>query len=191
MRERTRSGSNSGLNELDTVKSPARYFFMKAIFKGIPTKGYHKFDGRTASMIIKPFSIFKVVDIQSRELLISEMVTWLNDLCLFAPGALIGNKFTWEEIGDNTTKVIFTNNGKVVSAVLEMNEKGPLINFFSNDRFSVDLNKQFMFSTPVGGYQDINGFKLPGYGEAIWHYPEADFVYGKFELLQVKFNLHG
>ena len=191
MREQHKKWFKFRSEQLNTIKSPARYFFMKAIFKGIPTKGYHRFDGLTARMTIKPFSIFKVVDLQSRELLISEMVTWLNDLCIFAPGALIDKKFTWEEISDNSAKVKFTNNGKAVSAVLEINDKGQLINFFSNDRFSVEHNKQFMFSTPVGGYQDFNGYNIAGYGEAVWHFPKADFVYGKFELKQVKYNLHG
>jgi len=191
MREKNKKWFRFRSEQLNTIKSPARYFFMKAIFRGIPTKGYHKYDGTTASMVIKPFSIFKVVDIQSRELLISEMVTWLNDICIFAPGALIDKKFSWEEIGDNTVRVKFSNSGKMVSALLEFNEKGQLINFFSNDRYSVDVNKQFMFSTPVGGYANFDGYNLASYGEAIWHYPEDDFVYGKFELQKVKFNLHG
>ncbi len=190
MREQNKKWFKFRSEQLNIIKSPARYFFMKAIFKGIPTKGYHRYDGTTARMTIKPFSIFKVIDIQTRELLISEMVTWLNDLCIFSPGALIDKKFAWEEIGENTVKVKFGSKGKEVSAVLEINEKGQLINFFSNDRYSVDHNKQYMFSTPVGGYQNFNGYRLASYGEAVWHYPEADFVYGKFELKKAKYNLH-
>ena len=175
--------------QFNTIKSPRRYFFMKAIFKGIPTKGYHRFDGRSAKMTIKPLSLIKVVNLQSKELLISEMVTYLNDICLFAPGALIDKKFSWEETGPKTVKVTFSNEGHSVSAILEFDEEGRLINFFSNDRYDVNKKKKFMFSTPVGGYTHFDGYRLAGYGEAVWHYPEEEFVYGKFEVKQVKYNI--
>lgn len=189
MREQGKKWFKFRSEQFNAIETPARYFFMKAIFKGFPTKGYHRFDGTSARMIIKPLSLFSFVDINSEELLISEMVTYLNDICLFAPGALIEDKFTWEEIGNNSAKVIFSNNGRSVSAILEIDDHGRLINFFSNDRYDINKMKKFTFSTPVGSYTDFNGFKLAGYGEAVWHYFETDFVYGKFDVKEVKYNL--
>lgn len=189
MREQGKKWFKFRSEQFNAIEKPARYFFMKAIFRGIPTKGYHRFTGKSARMIIKPFSLFSIIDIRSEELLISEMVTYLNDICLFAPGALIEDKFTWEEIGKNTAKVIFTNNGRSVSGILEIDDNGRLINFFSSDRYDVNKMKKFTYSTPVGGYINFHGFKLPGYGEAIWHYFETDFVYGKFDVKEVKYNL--
>ena len=190
MREQGKKWFRFRSEQLNTIQEPARYFFMKANFNGIPTKGYHKYDGKSARMNIKPLSLFSIIDISSQELLVSEMVTYLNDICLFAPGALIDKKFTWEEVDKNTVKVIYSHSGKSVSAILEINDNGQLINFFSNDRYSVNVMKKYQFSTPVGGYKSFEGYYLPSYGEAIWHYPEEDFVYGKFDVLQVKYNLN-
>ncbi|GAA4308009.1 hypothetical protein GCM10023164_00910 [Christiangramia aestuarii] len=189
MREKGKSWFNFRAEQLNTVRKPARYFFMKAIFKGIPTKGYHRYDGHTASMNIKPFSLFSIVKIQTEELLVSDMVTYLNDICLFAPGALIEDHFTWQEMGENTARVIFTYNTRSVSAVLEIDDSGQLINFFSNDRYDINKNQKFMFSTPVAEYTNFGDYKLAGYGEAIWHYFEEDFMYGKFYVKKVKFNI--
>ena len=189
MRERDQKWFRFKSEQLNTIQKPARYFFIKAIFKGIPTRGYHKYEGKAARMLIKPLSLFNIIDIRSDELLISEMVTYLNDICLFAPGALISEKFSWENMDALGAKVSYSHSGKTVSAILEFNENAQLINFFSNDRYSVDRMKKFLFSAPVGGYKSYSGYHLPGYGEAIWHYPKEDFVYGKFELKQVKYNI--
>lgn len=189
MRERGEKWFKFRSEQLNVIKNPSRYFFMKAIFKGIPTKGYHKFDGRSARMTIKSLSILKIIDMSSEELLISEMVTYLNDICIFAPGALISDKFTWEQDGQNTIKVNFTNYRRTVTAILEINDTGQLINFFSRDRYTINETKKYLFSTPVGGYQNFNGFKLASYGEAIWHYPEEDFVYGKFKVEEIEYNI--
>ncbi len=190
MRERNKKWFSFTSEQLNTIQHPGRFFFMKANFKGIPTKGYHKYDGHSARMTIKPLSVFKVIDLSSKELLLSEMVTYLNDICLFAPGALIDSKFTWEDQEDNKVKVNYSNSGESVSGILEINGQGQLTNFFSNDRYSVDEMKKFLFSTPVRDYRLFDGYLLPGYGEAIWHYPEEEFVYGKFNIQKVKFNIH-
>jgi hypothetical protein len=49
--------------------------------------------------------------------------------------------------------------------------------------------KQYRFSTPVTDYKNINGINVPTYGEAIWHYPDGEFVYGKFSLKTIHYNL--
>ena len=189
MREQRKNWFKFRSEQLNSIERPSRFFFMKAIFKGVPTKGYHRYDGKTASMTIKVLSLFSVIKLQTRELLISDMVTYLNDICLFAPGALIGNKFKWQVIDEHMVKVVFTNNAQSVSAVLEIDNTGKLVNFFTNDRYDINLQKRFMFSTPVGGYCNFNAYRLPSYGEAIWHYPQGDFVYGKFEVKDVSYNI--
>ena len=189
MREKNKDWFKFRSEQLNTISHPERHFFMKANFRGIPTKGYHQYDGKSARMTIKPLSIFKVVDISSEELLVSEMVTYLNDICLFAPGALIDDKFTWEEMDENKVKVHFANSGKIVSAILEINKQGELKNFYSNDRYEIDGMKKFLFSTPVSDYKLFGKHLLPGGGEATWHYPGEDFVYGKFRMVQIRYNL--
>jgi len=60
-----------------------------------------------------------------------------------------------------------------------------LIDFISNDR---DINN-IPFFTPVSNYKNINGINIMTHGEAIWHYPEGKFVYGKFNLKEVEYNV--
>lgn len=41
----------------------------------------------------------------------------------------------------------------------------------------------------VSNYKNFNGHNLGSFGEAIWHYPDGKFTYGKFSLKDIKYNM--
>ncbi|WP_203296122.1 DUF6544 family protein [Luteirhabdus pelagi] len=174
--------------QYNALKPAARHFLMKARVKGIQTTGYHSYFDHQASMDIRLLSLFSVEKISGEALFKAETVTFLNDLCLFAPSNLLHPNLKWESINETTVKVIFNNQGVEVSAKLYFDEEGYLRNFVSNDRLDVNRHKTFRFSTPIHEFQEINGYRLPRTAEAIWHYPEGDFTYGTFEITSVTYN---
>lgn len=155
----------------------------------LPTNGYHSYKNRGARMRIKLLSLIAVVDIKEPELFPTETVTFFNDLCLFAPAALIDDRITWETIDERSSKATFTNKGTTISAILYFNEKGQLVNFISEDRYVSDEMTAYPFSTPAKNYKSINGYNLATYGEATWHYPDGEFVYGRFNVKSVEYNV--
>ena len=165
-----------------------RLFFMKARMKGIPVYGYHRYKGPVARMLVKICSLIPVVDIGSELLFKAETVTVLNDLCIFSPGALIDRRFSWNTLGELTVEVKFKNKGHEVRATLYFDEDGRLINFVSDDRISVDDMKYHRFSTPILEYQSYGDYYLPAQGQAIWHYPEGEFIYGIFDIQSIEYN---
>jgi len=189
MRDRGKDWFKFTSQQFNFLEDPARLFFMKAKVMGLPTHGYHSYKKDEAGMQVKVLSLLPVVHIDSPELFATETVTFFNDLCLFAPAALIDDRISWETIDDSTVKARYTNKATSISAILSFNEKGQLVNFISEDRISVDEMKTYPFSTPTGEYQNVNGYNLPTYGEAVWHYPDGEFVYGKFNVKSVEYNL--
>lgn len=171
------------------MDAPERLFFMKAKVKGLPTAGYHAYKDGEARMLIKLLSLFPVVNVSGPEMLKAETVTVFNDMCLMAPATLIDPRIKWEPIDDLSAKAVFTVNDISISATLFFNEKGELVNFVSDDRYDVNEQQWLRFSTPVREYKDINGLNLISYGEAVWHYPEGEFVYGKFRVKNIEYNL--
>lgn len=170
------------------IDIPTRLFFMKATMFGLPVPGFHAYRNGIASMQVKLFGLYAVASYKGDLLNKAETVTLLNDICLFAPAALIGKQFQWEAADNLPVKIIFTVNNITVSALLYFNEAGELTNFVSDDRCDINDSASYRFSTPVGRYQNINGFHLPSYGETIWHYPEGPFCYGKFDLQSISYN---
>ena len=168
---------------------PTRLFFMKAKMYGVPVPGYHCYQNERATMQIKLLGLFNVVNIKGIEMNKAETVTVFNDMCLMAPAALIDKRIVWTAIDSLSAKANFTNGRNSITAVLYFNEKGQLINFISDDRYAVNEMKQYRFSTPVKDYTEMSGRNIWKYGETIWHYPDGEFVYGKFTLKSIEYNV--
>jgi hypothetical protein len=167
---------------------PTRLFFMKAKMFGMTVPGYHAYKKGIATMQIKLFGLYPIVDAKGKEMNKAETVTLFNDMCIFAPAALIDKRITWAVVDSSSVKATFTNQGNTISAILYFNDIGQLVNFVSDDRYVISDMKQYRFSTPVSGYKNMNGYNVPTYGETIWHYPDGAFCYGKFYLKEIEFN---
>lgn len=170
------------------MEIPTRLFFMKAVMKGFPVTGYHLFKNGNAYMDIRLLSLFKVQYQDGYEMDKAETVTFFNDMCCMAPATLIDNRITWQITGENIVKATFTNNGITITADLFFNEVGELVNFKSNDRYNADAGMILPWATPLKDYKEVNGYKLAGYAETIYTYPDRDLCYGTFEISSIKYN---
>jgi hypothetical protein len=190
MRERGKDWFPFTSRQYNFTREPTRLFFMQAQLYGMTVPGYHAYKNGEASMQVKLFGLLPVVSSKPGELDRAETVTIFNDMCLFAPASLIDARVQWEPVDALTAKATYTVNNIRISALLYFNERGQLVNFVSDDRYAIAEKKQFRFSTPVKDYQNFGGYYLPAYGEAVWHYPEGAFAYGRFHLKEVRYDVH-
>jgi hypothetical protein len=170
---------------------PERHFWMDATMKGLPTKGLHSYKDGTARMTIKPLGAFPAVDLFGPVLDTSETVTWFNDLCLMAPGALLDPRITWRSLDDRSAEATFSHRGITISAVLVFDAQDRLIDFISNDRSALMPDGTFermRFSTPCRSFSVEEGVRVARYGEAVYHRPGGPFTYGRFTLLELIYD---
>jgi len=189
MREKGKDWFKATSVQYNFYDEPTRLFFMKGKMFGMTVPGYHRYVEAKATMDIRLLGLFSIVKQSGDIMNKTETVTLFNDMCLMIPATLIDKRIQWEPIDSLTAKAVFTNKGISISAILYFNETGQLINFSSDDRTAISDMEQYRFSTPVTGYKNINEINVPTYGEAIWHYPEGEFVYGKFNLKTIQYNL--
>ena len=160
---------------------------------GVPVHGYHRYADGSASMDIRAAGLVPVVHDASDELLQSETVTLLNDMCLFAPAALLDPALAWEDIDSRPVRVTFTTAGVTVRALLTFNDAGELIDFVSDDRYQASPDGRRMtrrrWSTPVTGYRRFGPMRLIATGEARWHTPDGSFAYIELEVDDVAYNV--
>jgi hypothetical protein len=171
-----------------------RVFYLRTSMFMIPTQVLHAYLSCNASMIVRIASLFNMVHISGPELTATETVTVLNDLCVFAPSAMVDKRLTWREVDSLRTEVTFHNNQFTVKALLIFNEKGELVDFESDDRPNVTDKpgrQQVKWSTPLYDYKEMGGLYLTNGGEAVYHYPEGNFAYGTFKLRKIEYNLSG
>jgi hypothetical protein len=140
---------------------------------------------------VKVADLLQIVDARGPEMDQSETVTLLNDLCVYGPAQLPFAPIAWKELSPSSVEASFENAGHRVAAVLHFDTQGRLVNFHSDDRYQSADGKTYRlyrWSTPLSRYRDFGGVRVASYGEASWHMPDGDLVYGRFELLALEYN---
>jgi hypothetical protein len=168
-----------------------RLFFMKAHLYGIPFHVLHHYAGDSASMRVRVLGLIPVSTVRGAEMTKSETVTLLNDMCVFAPGALIGAPVTWTVLTERTVQATFTNAGYRVAAILTFDESGDLANFRSDDRSRADgtTMRRLPWTTPLSDYRAFGGVRLAARGDAQWTDSSGTWAYGRFTLQRIEYNV--
>lgn len=173
---------------------PARLFLMRAARAGVPFDVLHLYREGAATMQVRVASLVRVVDGKGPLLDRSETVTFLNDACLLAPGALTHPAFRWEPIDERHARVRLRVAANEVAAELSFDDAGHLVDFVSEDRTRSDdgvTGERLRWSTPVSDFRAFEGRTVGAHGEALWHAPDGPYVYGKFDLVELVHDVGG
>ncbi len=193
-RGRIRSGPDAPWMELrgeqtNAVEPTVRLFFLDATMKGLPVDGLHAYAPDGARMRVRLLSLLPVAGGSGLDFTRTETVTVLNDLCLMAPGALVDRRIAWKPIDARTVEATFTQGPHTVRATLLFDERGALVNFWSDDRPALAPDgRTFLpqrWSTPVGDYRLQGGLMLASRGEARYAAPTGEYAYIQFDDLSV------
>jgi len=179
------------IDQTSYIESTTRLFYMEMKYRGIKIAGLHDFEAGEASMKIKMLDVFKIVDEDGTYMNQSETVTFLNDMFLLAPGSLLDSRLTYTEVDDYTVNVSFTENNITVTATVFFDEEGKMINFVSEDRYSLEDGENLLVTwrTPITEYTLMdNGLLLPSVGSAIWIHDDYEFEYIKLNIENVEYN---
>lgn len=174
------------------VGEPARFFLMNATRGVFPVDVFHAFENGAASMRVRLLSLLQLVHARGPELTRSETVTLFNDLCVFAPGALIDAPVRWEPVDESKARGHYTLGENTVSADLIFDDEGRLIDFVSGDRSEATGDYagfvRHPWSTPLGDYRDFGGLTLASRGEGRWLPVDGAFTYIELEVTAVDVN---
>ncbi len=171
-----------------------RLFIMDATRSGVPVVAFHRFQGMAATMRVKVASIFPVVDASGPEMLKAETVTLFNDLCVFAPGALVDPAIGWREVDATHAAGRYVREGVAIEALLTFDDQGRLIDFISDDRLAGSPDgKSFTpirWSTPLQDYRTFGATTISASGAGRWHPPgEEAYNYIELQLKDIRYNL--
>lgn len=172
---------------------PARLFFMTARMYGLPVAALHVYRHEEATFQVRVASLVNMVDQRGPEISRAETVTVLNDLCAFAPGALVDPRLSWQPLDDRSAAVTFTNGSHRVAATLVFDERDDLVDFWSDDRPDSSSGRfdAMRWSTPVGDHREVAGLRLPTRGGAVYARPDGPFTYGEFTLRSLAYDVPG
>jgi hypothetical protein len=140
-------------------------------------------------MFIKMLGIKTIGDVRGEEMDYSSLVRYLNEMMWF-PTAFLNDNIRWEAIDEDSARVTITDGGRSASAVMYFDEKGALTNFVGDRYHEIDgVYVKDTWETPISGYGEFNGLKLPLKGEAVWRMSSGDFSYIKLEITDLEYNI--
>jgi hypothetical protein len=185
------AGMQASSVQVNFFARPARLFLMKARMFGLPVRALHVYRREQATFQVRVASIVDMVDQSGEQISRAETVTVLNDLCAFAPGALVDGRLAWSAVDDRSAAVTFTNGPHRVSATLVFDADDRLVDFLSDDRPDSSSGRfvPLRWSTPLGGYQVFDGIRVPTLGSTVYARPEGPFTYGEFTLRSIAWDL--
>lgn len=179
-------------DQLDIVDTPRRFFWMDARMKGLPVDVLHVFDDDGATMRVRLLSVRSMVDAAGPVLTRAETVTLFNDICCYAPSALISPDISWDPVDAFTATAHFNLLANTVTAELRFDDDGDLVDFVSDDRSATSTDGRnftpLRWSTPLREYAQVGPARVPTRTDVRWQPDSGDWTYGEFELTSLTYN---
>jgi hypothetical protein len=163
--------------------SPTRLFLIDATMRGLPVDVLHEYREGHATMQVSLASTVRIANASGDEMDRSETVTILNDVCLFAPAALVDLPIRWTPVDDQRAIAEYTNAGHTVRAELVVGPTGAVVDFSSDDRSRASRDgttfERQRWSTPIDDIatDPATGRTHIATGRGRWHPADGGFDY--------------
>ena len=167
----------------------ARIFHIRIRFGGLlPVLARDTYVHGRGRMRVRLLDLFTIEDGTGEEYDTGELVTYLNDAVLIGPSMLLVPEISWAPADASSFDVSLTDHGRTVTARVIVDETGAPRDFSTTDRFcyNPDEPKKLVrarWSTPIAGWEIVDGRPRPTGGQAVWHLPRGPFAYADFHLI--------
>lgn len=162
------------------VADPCRMALIDSSLFGIPFEGYDYYQngtGRMKGVIAKAITLFNQTGTDMDK---ACLATFLSE-SLFAPTILLQEYITFEEINDYEVKATITCKNQTASGIFTFNNQYEMISYVTSDRAFTNSDGTMEYvpwCALCGEYQaSVNGVKHPTTFQAVWKYPDGDFIY--------------
>jgi len=172
--------------QYDTRLAPARIFYLQLrMFGLVPVLGRDTYRDGRGRMLIRLLDRVTVGDGTGEGYDVGELVTYLNDLVMIAPTMLLCPEVSWSPVDAGCFGVALTDHGRTVSARVILDGRGAPVDFETTDRFYSDPKDpkrvtRCRWTTPMAGFEEVAGRRLPTRGQAVWHPSEGELAYADF-----------
>jgi hypothetical protein len=127
-------------------------------------------------MLVKVASLWPVADASGEQMDQAAMMRYLSEMIWF-PAAFLASNIAFEAVDDSSARVTLTDHGRTASATLVFDEQGRLTDFVAQRYRTAGASDPETWSTPITGYGEFEGLRLPARGKAIYKLPGGDLEY--------------
>jgi hypothetical protein len=127
-------------------------------------------------MLVKVASLWPVVDASGEQMDQAAMMRYLSEMIWF-PAAFLAANICFEPVDDSSARVTLTDHGRTVTATMFFDTQGRLTDFVAKRYRTPGSSDPDTWSTPVTGYGEFEGLRLPVSGRAVYKLPDGDLEY--------------
>jgi len=96
---------------------------------------------------------------------------------IWFPAAFLAGNISFEAVDDSSARVTLTDHGRTATATLFFDTPGRLTDVVAKRCRTAGASDPETWSTPVTGYGEFGGLRLPARGKAIYKLPGGDLDY--------------
>ena len=142
-------------------------------------------DGK-CSIRVRLLGLLLLASENGAELRKAGLIRYLNEMMWF-PAALLGSNLRLIGIDDGSFTAVLTDHGETVRGQFFVDEAGRLTNFRAQ-RYNTATRAIETWETPVSGYGDFGGYRLPSIGSARWVLAGGSFTYVELEVVNIAYS---
>ena len=161
------------------VRKPQRLAYIDSSLYGIPFEGFDSFMGGVGSMQGRIAKLFTLFDQRGEDMDRASLVTFLAE-ALFVPSAALQPYIQWEALDDTHAKATIEAYGLSASGIFTFSEEGEMKSFITDDRMATGMDgkkEKVRWTAILSDYRIQGDLLLPSTLQAVWNYPEGDFLY--------------
>ena len=128
------------------------------------------------AMLVKVASLWPVADASGTQTDQAAMMRYLSEMIWF-PAAFLAGNIAFEAVDNSSARVTLTDRGRTATGTLVFDTRGRLTDFVAKRYRAADASDPETWSTPVTGYGEFEGLRLPTRGKAIYKLPGGDLEY--------------
>jgi len=127
-------------------------------------------------MLVKVASLWPVVDASGEQMDQAAMMRYLSEMIWF-PAAFLADNVSFDPADDSSARVTLTDHGRTAAGTLYFDQEGRLTDFVAQRYRTADASSPETWSTPITGYGEFEGLRLPARGKAAFKLPDGDLDY--------------
>ena len=127
-------------------------------------------------MLVKVASLWPVADASGEQTDQAAMMRYLSEMIWF-PAAFLAGNISFEAVDDSSARVTLADHGRTATATLFFDQEGRVTDFVAKRYRTTGSSDPETWSTPVTGYGEFEGLRLPTRGKATWKLPGGDLEY--------------
>jgi len=138
---------------------------------------------------LKLFGALSLQDYGGPETNVSMLFRFLSELIWLPTGLLPTKTLRWQSIDENAALAVIADGDTRISATFHINQIGEVDKIVTTNKFRDHKSgfEQMPFTLECSEYRDVDGIMIPTQVDFVWNFPEGDFKYGQFRIVDVMY----